>query len=196
MAKPKIDRRDLLRNSLNVFKSKGYSAASMADVAAANGLLKGSIYHYVESKEALMEEVLKSLKDHYENKVFSVAHDSSIPPLKRLKQMARTSEEIFLEEEGGDFFVNIGLETKRSHPSFAAIIQSFFQTWLSALEHLFCHAYQREDARLKAELTVAEIEGAVIMMRLLDDPDYLTRTNKRITKEFKKALQKQAQNVS
>jgi TetR/AcrR family transcriptional repressor of nem operon len=196
MAKPKIERRDLLRNSLTIFKEKGYSAASMADIASANGLLKGSIYHYVASKEALMEEVLENLKAHYQNKVFAVAYDESISPLKRLKKMARASEEIFLEEEGGDFFVNIGLETKHSHPSFADIIQSFFYSWLKALEHLFNHAYSGTDARLKAELTVAEIEGAVIMMRLLDDSDYLIRTNKRITKEFKKALQKQTQDIS
>ncbi|MBT8326782.1 MAG: TetR/AcrR family transcriptional regulator, partial [Bacteroidia bacterium] len=84
MAKPKIDRKTLLRNSLSVFKTKGYNGTSMNDLAAANGLLKGSIYHYIESKEALMLEVLNALKDHYVSKVFSKVYDNNLSLLKRV----------------------------------------------------------------------------------------------------------------
>lgn len=58
MAKPKLDRKTLLRNSLSVFKTMGYNGTSMNDLAKANGLQKGSMYHYIESKESLMLEVL------------------------------------------------------------------------------------------------------------------------------------------
>ena len=71
MAKPKLDRKTLLKNSLSVFKSRGYHGTSVNDLAAASGLLKGSIYHYIESKESLMLEVLNALRDHYVTRVFS-----------------------------------------------------------------------------------------------------------------------------
>ena len=83
MAKPKLDRKTLLRNSLSVFKSRGYHGTSVNDLAAANGLLKGSIYHYIESKESLMLEVLNALRDHYVSKVFSKCHDESLIPYER-----------------------------------------------------------------------------------------------------------------
>lgn len=185
MPKAKIDRKTLLRNALSVFKVKGYSATSMQDLASANGLLKGSIYHYVESKEALMAEVLNALKDHYINKVFVKAFDESLSPLDRLEELAGRAEEIFMHEEGGDFFVNIGLETQKSNPLFAGIIREFFQEWIRIMEHIYAHVLDDEEARNKAELTVAEIEGSVILMRLLDDPKYLERTNKRLVEEFK-----------
>lgn len=184
MPKPKIDRKTLLRNSLSVFKEKGYAAASMNDIAKANGLLKGSIYHYVEGKEALMKEVLIALKDHYINKVFSKAFDEELSPIERLTELAKRAEEIFMFEEGGDFFVNIGLEVNKSNPSFALIIHSFFEQWIKTLQYLYAFVMNGDEARTKAEMTVAEIEGAVILMKLMNDPSFLHRTNENILKDY------------
>ena len=80
MAKPKLDRKTLLRNSLSVFKTMGYNGTSMNDLAKANGLQKGSMYHYIESKESLMLEVLNALRDHYVSKVFNKAFDETLQP--------------------------------------------------------------------------------------------------------------------
>ncbi|MFY0645033.1 MAG: TetR/AcrR family transcriptional regulator [Bacteroidia bacterium] len=195
MPKVKIDRKTLLKNSLSVFKEKGYAAASMSDLAAANGLLKGSMYHYVEGKEALMKEILIALKDHYVDKVFSKAYDEDLSPVQRLKELASRAEEIFMHEEGGDFFVNIGLETSKSNDAFAAIIRSFFAEWIKTLQHLYAFVLNGDDARVKAETTVAEIEGAVILMRLLKDGNYLTRTNENLMKEYKELYSRQNQDT-
>ena len=108
MAKPKIDRKTLLKNSLSVFKSKGYSAASMNDLAQASGLLKGSIYHYIESKEQLMLELLNSLMDHYINKVFIIAYDEELSPYDRLLLLSKRAEDVYIYEDAGNFFANIG----------------------------------------------------------------------------------------
>ena len=184
MAKPKLDRKTLLKNSLSVFKTKGYNGTSMADLATASGLLKGSIYHYIESKEALMIEVLEALKDHYIHKVFSMAYDESLSVFSRLKELAKRAEEIFMFEEGGDFFVNIGLETKNTNPAFGQIINVFFKEWINALTHLYTFVMPTNQAKEKSELIVAEIEGSVILMRLLNDQTYLHRTNENFLKEF------------
>ena len=188
MAKPKLDRKTLLRNSLSVFKTKGYNGTSMNDLAKANGLLKGSIYHYIDSKEALMLEVLTALKEHYFSKVFSKAQEEWLTPYERLKQLAMRAEEIFVFEEGGDFLVNIGLETKNSVPAFAKEIKEFFQEWIKTMKLLYSFVLPDEEAQEKAEAIVAEIEGSVLMMKLLDDVNYLHRTHERLLKEYKEQL--------
>lgn len=185
MPKPKLDRKTLLRNSLSVFKTKGYNGTTMNDLAKANGLLKGSIYHYIDSKEALMLEVLTALKEHYSSKVFSRAQEHGLTPYERLKDLAMRAEEIFVFEEGGDFFVNIGLETKNSVPVFAEEIKQFFQEWIRTMKLLYSFVLPDDDAQEKAEAIVAEIEGSVLMMKLLDDVNYLHRTNERLLKEYK-----------
>ena len=184
MAKPKLDRKTILRNSLSVFKTKGYNGTSMNDLAKANGLLKGSMYHYIESKESLMLEVLTALKDHYVLRVFSKAFEESLEPYERLKELAMRAEEIFVFEEGGDFLVNIGLETKNSVPAFGEVIKEFFQEWIRTMQHLYSFTLDETEAKEKAEVIVAEIEGSVLMMKLLGDVNYLHRTNERLLREY------------
>jgi TetR/AcrR family transcriptional regulator, cholesterol catabolism regulator len=45
------------------FLAKGYVGASMRDVSARVGLLKGSLYHYIDSKEDLLFHVLRDLHE-------------------------------------------------------------------------------------------------------------------------------------
>jgi TetR/AcrR family transcriptional repressor of nem operon len=186
VAKPKLDRKAILRNSLSVFKEKGYNATTMNDLATANGILKGSIYHYISSKEELMIEVLQALNDHYTNKVFSKVYENELSIEDRLDELVSRAEQIYTFEEGGDFFVNIGLETLNTNPRFTEIIRSFFKEWFKALIYLYMEkGFDKEIAEIKAETTVAEIEGAVMLMRLLKDPNYLHRTLQNLKHTFR-----------
>ena len=45
--------------ALRLFKEKGYHATSMQDIAAAVGLYKGSLYHYIGGKEDLLVQVFE-----------------------------------------------------------------------------------------------------------------------------------------
>ena len=45
--------------ALRLFTEKGYHATSMQDIAAAVGLYKGSLYHYIGGKEDLLVEVFE-----------------------------------------------------------------------------------------------------------------------------------------
>jgi len=42
-----------------VFQTKGYHAATVQDIADAVGILKGSLYHHVKSKEDLLYLIVK-----------------------------------------------------------------------------------------------------------------------------------------
>jgi TetR/AcrR family transcriptional repressor of nem operon len=185
MAKPKIDRRTLLKNSLSVFKSKGYTATSMSDLANASGLLKGSMYHYIDSKEQLMLEVLNSLMDHYVNKVFTIAYDEELNPYDRLFLLSKRAEEIFIFEDAGNFFANVGLETKNLNLGFEKVIQRFFEKWIATVEYVYTYVVSKEEARVKAESVVAQIEGAVMLMKVMDDAGHLRRVLAGILEEYK-----------
>jgi AcrR family transcriptional regulator len=50
---------DLIEAATGVFLEQGYRRTQIADVAARMGLAKGSVYTYVESKEALFDCVLR-----------------------------------------------------------------------------------------------------------------------------------------
>ncbi|HJN74836.1 MAG TPA: TetR/AcrR family transcriptional regulator [Myxococcota bacterium] len=58
-----LPRRRLLAEAAALFAAKGYGASSMAEIASACGIRKSSLFHHVESKEALYVEVLKTTID-------------------------------------------------------------------------------------------------------------------------------------
>src|ERR1041384_8870726 len=51
---------DLIDAATRVFIAQGYRHTQMGDVADALGVAKGTVYLYVESKEALFDVVLRS----------------------------------------------------------------------------------------------------------------------------------------
>ena len=51
---------DLIDAATGVFIAQGYRRTQMGDIAKAMGLAKGTVYLYVESKDALFDIVLRS----------------------------------------------------------------------------------------------------------------------------------------
>lgn len=156
----------------------------MADIASACGLLKGSIYHYFPSKEALMKEVIEHMHDFFTKEVFCYAYDSKLNPQERMEAMFKASKKIYLSEDGGDVLGNIGVETAIVIPEFADQIQKFFLEWIKALENVYLQITPEYEAKILAEQTVTEIEGAVMLTRIFKNPKYLIEANKRIKDRF------------
>ena len=51
MPRQKVDEKTIIKEALKLFRQKSYHATSMADIAMACGLLKGSLYHYFHSNK-------------------------------------------------------------------------------------------------------------------------------------------------
>jgi AcrR family transcriptional regulator len=54
-----VERQTIVEAAARLFRAKGYHATSMADIGAAVGRLGGSLYYHVESKEALLHEIVE-----------------------------------------------------------------------------------------------------------------------------------------
>jgi AcrR family transcriptional regulator len=59
--------RQIIDAAANIFVEQGYRRTQMADIADALGLAKGTLYLYVESKEALFDLVVRHADDDGEN---------------------------------------------------------------------------------------------------------------------------------
>jgi AcrR family transcriptional regulator len=53
----------IMRAAAKVFSEKGFSAATVRDIADEADMLSGSLYYYFDSKEAMVEEVLVEYLD-------------------------------------------------------------------------------------------------------------------------------------
>jgi TetR/AcrR family transcriptional regulator, cholesterol catabolism regulator len=55
---PRRRKQEILDAAARVFHERGYESTSIQDIADAVGILKGSLYYYIESKEDLLYEIL------------------------------------------------------------------------------------------------------------------------------------------
>jgi len=92
---PRVEQRSdtrmhaLLEAALEVFAERGYRTARLDDVAEAAGVTKGAIYHYFDTKEALLLGVV----EHYQALAFDRAEealrDSRMPATARIRLLMR-----------------------------------------------------------------------------------------------------------
>jgi TetR/AcrR family transcriptional regulator, cholesterol catabolism regulator len=79
---------EILDAAIQVFSQKGYAAASLQDVADAVGLLKGSLYHYITSKESLLYRIFQ--ESHEEAATLMAAVDDlDLSPDAKLREFVR-----------------------------------------------------------------------------------------------------------
>ena len=56
--------REIIDAAAEIFHRKGYSETSMQEIAEAVGILKGSLYYYIDSKEDLLFQMLLEVHEH------------------------------------------------------------------------------------------------------------------------------------
>jgi TetR/AcrR family transcriptional regulator, cholesterol catabolism regulator len=78
----------LLDKAADVFFERGFNGTSMRDIAEATGLLKGSLYHYFDSKSDLLYEIIKPAYDAALANVRPLA-DPGGQPLEQLAAFVR-----------------------------------------------------------------------------------------------------------
>jgi AcrR family transcriptional regulator len=102
MARPKSSQHELKRDEIldvaaQCFADRSYAAASMNDIAAAGGTSKARLYHYYESKEAILFDLL----DRYTQRLLGViAQTEAAAQRRNLDDRAALHELVrgFLEE--------------------------------------------------------------------------------------------------
>lgn len=180
MPKQKVDEGHIIKESLRLFRQSSYNKTTMADIAKACGLLKGSLYHYFESKEALMIKVIEVVHDYFKREVFVHAYNAELSAKERMTLLIDQSEAIFFDRDNGCIMGNIGVETALVVPEFAESIQHFFIDFFDAMETVYAVQFDDEKATSLAERTVAEVEGAIMLSRIFNDQKYLKKTHDRI----------------
>jgi AcrR family transcriptional regulator len=102
MARPKSSQHEIKRDEIldvaaQCFADRSYPAASMNDIAASGGTSKARIYHYYESKEAILFDLL----DRYTQRLLAVIGQVEATAQRRSLDDRATLHELvrsFLEE--------------------------------------------------------------------------------------------------
>lgn len=167
----KTDKESLIKKSIHLFKVHGYYKTSISDLAKACGLMKGSIYHHFKSKQELGLACLKYIHSHFNETIFIYAYDSKLKKKDQLEKLLNKVEEYFLNSEGGCLLGNWALEVINDIPEFKEEIQSYFNSWENAIFEILLSQYSENEAKELAKQSIANTQGALMMMRLYNDKD-------------------------
>src|SRR5262245_22912977 len=87
-AVPRLEARraEICRAAAQIFRDRGFDATSVSDIARALGLTKAGLYHYFESKEALLFEIMSFGLDRVRDEVVVLVRGIRDPE-ERLRQL-------------------------------------------------------------------------------------------------------------
>lgn len=166
MAVRKTSRRGVIDDALNLFRRKGYHSTSMADIGAACGLLKGSIYHYFATKEELALAAIEQETLAARETFFRAAYEEGKPDEERLKGFAGGMVAHFSDREGGCLMANFAAETSGVLSGLMPPVSSYFEEWVEAVAHTLENRYGRHRALELAADSLARAQGALLLMKV------------------------------
>ena len=91
-------RAQILKSAAKVFAEEGFDRASMTKLAGECGISKANIYHYYDSKDAILYDILDSYLSSLRDRILDVDTEG-LPPEDRLRRVIR---EILRAYQGAD----------------------------------------------------------------------------------------------
>jgi len=104
-APPPSRRAEICRTAAQLFRDRGFDATSVSDVARALGMTKAGLYHYFESKEALLFEIMSYGLDRVRDEVL-VPIRAIRDPEERLHQIVIRHASISTQGRGAVTHLN------------------------------------------------------------------------------------------
>jgi AcrR family transcriptional regulator len=169
MAIKKTSREEILKESIILFKIRGYYNTSMANIADACGLIKGSIYHHFKSKDEIGLESLKYIHNYFADNIYTIADRVDLSDKEKLRLFVQKTDDYFLHSEGGCLLGNLALEVSSENFAFKEEIKSYFTAWDIALAKILEEKYGKDESMRLAKEFVALTQGAIMMMNLYGD---------------------------
>ena len=88
---------ELRRTAVRLFREHGYDGTSMQDLAEALGMHRGSLYHYIESKEDLLFGIVEAAMARFNDEVRPIL-ESDAAPAERLERAVAAHLRIAADE--------------------------------------------------------------------------------------------------
>ena len=194
-APPPSSTRDRLINSARyLFWERGFAGTSMADLLAHSEVNSGSFYHFFESKEALLREVLKGYLDLLRPFVVDPAFASTQDPLERIFAILAGYRERILQTECrygcplGRLALEIDPENRPAHK----LIAENFNGWIAAVrecvEQMKDHLPKGTDRDALSTHVLAVMEGGVMISRSSGSVEPFDRAISQLREHFRLLL--------
>jgi AcrR family transcriptional regulator len=128
-------RKVILDKAARLFATKGVAATTVREIADSVGVLSGSLYHHFESKDAIVDELLRSYLDDLHARYHEVTREI-LDPRARIERLVRVSMEVVVAHPYATEIYQNDFNLLANQPRFAYLKTSVNDTrkiWLDAL---------------------------------------------------------------
>jgi len=196
MVKSSATRERLIHSARYLFWERGFAGTSMADLLAHAKVNSGSFYHFFDSKEALLREVLGGYLHALRPMVVDPAFATTEEPVERIFAiLAGYRERILMTDSKygcplGRLALEIDPENRPAHK----LIAENFGGWIGAVRECLEQASLPEgtDVEALATYVLAVMEGGVMLSRSYGSVEPFDRTVSQLRQHFQLLLQKAA----
>ena len=164
-------RQRILRTAFQLFHEQGYHATGVATIAREAGVNPGSLYHFFESKDALLLGVLDFALDYLGPAVMDPVEAATDDPIERVFMLLRHYRERMVRENCrlGCPIGNLALEVSDGDPKARDLLHKNFENWSSRVERWLQSASDRLpadiDRRQLARFVLTVMEGGLMQSR-------------------------------
>jgi len=131
------------------------------------------LYHHFPDKDALVLAAIGQIHAHFREHIFVIAWRGRRDARRTLRALNKAIFQFFDGREGGCLLGNFVLELMERAPQFQAPLRAYFDDWAAAIAHVFESAHRKVKARRLAFAALAQIQGAIMLMRLYQDSKHL-----------------------
>ena len=188
--KPQSTRERLVESACYLFWERGFAGTSMADLLAHAKVNSGSFYHFFESKEALLREVLEGYRDALRPMVVDPAFATTEEPVERIFAiLAGYRKRILMTDSKygcplGRLALEIDPENRPAH----GLIAENFRGWIGAVRECLEQVRERlpegTDVESLATYVLAVMEGGVMLSRSYGSVEPFDRTVSQLRAHF------------
>lgn len=157
--------------AMRLFSEKGYESTSVSDILRAAGANSGSLYHFFQTKQDLLIEVLRRYRDGIGPMLLAPAWEGVADPIERVFALLAQYRHALVDSECfyGCPIGNLALELHEPDPPVRELIATNFNGWVDAIERCYAEAGTRLpddlDRRGLAIFTLTAMEGGVMQAR-------------------------------
>ncbi len=157
----------LVEAGRHLFWEKGFAATGLADILARAGANSGSFYHFFESKDALLREVLHTYVELLEPQVLRPVEAAVADPLERVFALLDGYRQRLLATDCsyGCPIGRLALEIDPENAPAHELLAANFTAWRRAVE-AYLRAAAIPDPAAVAAIVLCVMEGGVMQSRV------------------------------
>ena len=169
-----MSKEQVILKLIPVFRQYGYEGTSLSMLSQATGLGKASLYHHFpEGKQGMANAVMDYIAKSFEETVLQFLQSSGTPEEKILL-MCQALDDYYAHGNNNCFLaiMSWGEADKLFHDQ----VKQQLEIWIDTLTQVLIEAgIESKLARERSQDAMIEIQGALILVRILDEPAIFTR---------------------